>query len=55
MSAAKKTFLKLLMMPRFPALLRYVQRDFATIFMLHRFRDAERGVEGCNPDHLRRG
>lgn len=50
----KQLVLKSLLLPGFPAFLRYIQRDCATIFMLHRFQDAERGVDGCDVSHLRR-
>ena len=53
-SAGKQLLLKALLLPGFPALLRYVQRDCATVFMLHRFQDAERGIAGCEVSHLRR-
>lgn len=45
--------LRALLLPGFPALLKHVQRDCATIFMLHRFRDEARGVAGCDAAHLR--
>ncbi len=54
MTSVKRLLLKPLLVPGFPALLKYVQRDCATIFMLHRFRDAERGIAGCDVSHLRR-
>jgi len=54
MKAIKQLILKPLLLPGFPALLKYVQRDCATIFMLHRFNDPQRGVSGCDALHLRR-
>jgi peptidoglycan/xylan/chitin deacetylase (PgdA/CDA1 family) len=54
MRSVKQLLLKCYLMPGFPAFLRYVQRDCATVFMLHRFQDVERGVAGCNASHLRR-
>ena len=54
MTLVKQLLLKPLLLPGFPALLKYAQRDCATIFMLHRFRDPKRGVEGCDVPHLRR-
>ena len=54
MGSVKQVLLKSLLLPGFPAFLRYVQRDCATIFMLHRFRDVERGIAGCDVAHLRR-
>jgi peptidoglycan/xylan/chitin deacetylase (PgdA/CDA1 family) len=53
-SSIKQLVLKSLLLPGFPAFLRYVQRDCATIFMLHRFQYAERGIAGCDVSHLRR-
>lgn len=54
MTSVKQLLLKPLLVPGFPALLKYVQRDCATVFMLHRFRDPERGIAGCDVSHLRR-
>lgn len=54
MTSVKQLLLKPLLMPGFPALLKYVQRDCATVFMLHRFGDPERGIAGCDLSHLRR-
>ena len=53
MKAVKQLLLKSLLMPGFPALLRHVQRDCATIFTLHRFQHAERGIAGCDVALLR--
>jgi len=53
MTSAKRLLLRSLLLPGFPALLRHVQRDCATVFMLHRLRDAEQGVEGHDPALLR--
>jgi peptidoglycan/xylan/chitin deacetylase (PgdA/CDA1 family) len=49
----KQLLLKSLLLPGFPALLRHGQRGYATIFVLHRFRDAEHGIAGSDPAHLR--
>ena len=54
MTSLKQLLLKPLLLPGFPALLKYVQRDCATVFMLHRFSDPERGIAGCDVSHLRR-
>jgi peptidoglycan/xylan/chitin deacetylase (PgdA/CDA1 family) len=54
MGSFKQVFLKTLLLPGFPASLRYVQRDCATVFMLHRFQEPERGITGCDPGQLRR-
>ena len=53
MTSVKQLLLKPLLVPGFPALLKYVQRDCATVFMLHRFSDPERGIAGCDVSHLR--
>jgi peptidoglycan/xylan/chitin deacetylase (PgdA/CDA1 family) len=53
MDSIKQLMLNSLLLPGFPALLRHVERDCATIFMLHRFRDAERGIAGCEIAQLR--
>jgi len=55
MIAIKTLFLNSLLVPGFPASLKYVQRHCATIFMLHRFQDAGRGIAGCDVENLRRG
>jgi peptidoglycan/xylan/chitin deacetylase (PgdA/CDA1 family) len=54
MTSLKQLLLTPLLLPGFPALLKYVQRDCATVFMLHRFSDLERGIAGCDAAHLRR-
>lgn len=54
MSTVKQLLLNSLLLPGFPASLKYVQRHCATVFMLHRFQDAERGIAGCDVSHLRR-
>ena len=54
MTSFKQLLLAPLLLPGFPALLKYVQQDCATVFMLHRFRDTERGIAGCDLSHLRR-
>lgn len=54
MSSFKQLLLKLFLVPGFPASLKYIQRHCATVFMLHRFRDAERGIVGYDPWRLRR-
>jgi peptidoglycan/xylan/chitin deacetylase (PgdA/CDA1 family) len=54
MRAVKRFLLNSLLLPGFPASLKYVQRDCATIFMLHRFQDTEQGIAGCDVSHLRR-
>jgi peptidoglycan/xylan/chitin deacetylase (PgdA/CDA1 family) len=54
MGSVKQSLLNALLIPGFPACLRYVERDCATVFMLHRFQDKERGIAGCEVSHLRR-
>ena len=54
MPSLKQLLLTPLLLPGFPALLKYVQRDCATVFMLHRFGDPQRGIAGCDVSHLRR-
>jgi peptidoglycan/xylan/chitin deacetylase (PgdA/CDA1 family) len=53
MRAVKQQLLNSLLLPGFPASLKYVQRHCGTIFMLHRFQDAERGAAGCDVSKLR--
>jgi hypothetical protein len=45
--------LKSLLQPGFPALLRQGQRGYATIFVLHPFRDPEHGNPGNDTAHQR--
>jgi len=54
MIAFKRLLLNALLIPGFPASLKYVHRHCATVFMLHRFQDRDRGIEGCEASHLRR-
>lgn len=54
MTSLKQLLVTPLLLPGFPALLKYVQRDCATVFMLHRFGDPQRGIAGCDVSHLRR-
>ena len=54
METVKQLLLNFLLLPGFPASLKYIQRDCATVFMLHRFQDTERGIAGCDVSHLRR-
>jgi len=54
MESFKQLLLKLLLLPGFATSLKYVQRSCATVFMLHRFQDMERGTAGCSVPHLRR-
>jgi peptidoglycan/xylan/chitin deacetylase (PgdA/CDA1 family) len=54
MRAVKQLLLNSFLLPGFPSLLSHVQRNCATVFMLHRFQDAERGIAGCDVSHLRR-
>lgn len=53
MGPVKQLLLNCFLMPGYPRLLKYVQRDCATIFMLHRARDESRGVNGYNISYLR--
>lgn len=53
MRSVKPLLLQALRLPGFPALLKHVRRDCATIFMLHRFQDEARGVAGCEAAHVR--
>lgn len=55
MIAFKKLLLDTLEFSGFPASLKLIQRQCATIFMLHRFEDPENGIPGCDPENLRRG
>jgi len=52
MQFGKRAYYRLLLMPGLASSFRYAQRDRATIFMLHRFRDVESRVEGLDPTHM---
>ena len=51
---ARRVYHKLLLMPRLPSSLRYIQSDYATVFMMHRFRDGEPGATGVDVTQLRK-
>lgn len=51
----RSLYYNLLLLPGIPDCFKYAQRNSATILMLHRFRDNERGVEGLDPSNLRKG
>jgi len=55
MGFVRNTYQRLLLLPGVPCCFRSVRRNFATIFMLHRFLDRDRGIKGLDPDILRRG
>jgi len=54
MTSVKHILLMPLLLPGFPAFLKRVQRDCATVFMLHRFDHARCGIDGSDVAHLRR-
>jgi peptidoglycan/xylan/chitin deacetylase (PgdA/CDA1 family) len=49
-----RVYRKLLAVPRLPSSFRYIQGDYATVLMLHRFRDRERGATGTEAVQLQR-
>ena len=51
----RRIYHKLLLAPRLTSSLRYAQSDYATIFMLHRFREGAAGAAGFDAAQLRRG
>jgi peptidoglycan/xylan/chitin deacetylase (PgdA/CDA1 family) len=53
-SFAKNIYHKLLLLPGVPSLFRSAHRNCATVFMLHRFSDGQRGSKGLDPSQLRR-
>lgn len=55
MSWARHLYYDLLTYPGVDTVSRLVQRNCATIFMLHRFRHVERGIDGFEVEHLRKG
>ncbi|MBP6262004.1 MAG: polysaccharide deacetylase family protein [Nitrospira sp.] len=55
MSWARNLYYHLLTFPGVDKLSRLVQRNCATVFMLHRFRHMGRGIEGFDVEHLRNG
>lgn len=54
MAFVRRAYHKLLLVPRLTSTLRYAQREYATIFMLHRCRNGEAGAAGFDPMQLRR-
>lgn len=54
MTASGPTLWRLLTVPPTRRFLEWVTRRHAVVFMLHRFRDRERGVEGHDPDAVGR-
>jgi len=52
---ARRVYHKLLLVPRLSSSFRFIQGDYATVFMLHRFRDGESGRTGLDSMQLRRG
>ena len=55
MSWARNLYYDLLAFPGVDKLSRLLQRNCATVFMLHRFRHMERGIDGFEAEHLRSG
>lgn len=55
MSWARNLYYGLLTFPGVDQLCRLVQRNCATVFMLHRFRHMSRGIDGFDVEHLRNG
>lgn len=52
---ARRVYHKLLLVPRVPSFVRHLQRDYATIFMVHRVRGGDPSIAGLDSDDLRRG
>jgi peptidoglycan/xylan/chitin deacetylase (PgdA/CDA1 family) len=55
MSSARAVVRSVLTLPGVSAPFASFRRGCAVVFMLHRFRDAERGIEGHDPVQVRRG
>ncbi|MDN5940441.1 MAG: polysaccharide deacetylase family protein [Nitrospira sp.] len=55
MSLGRALYYKIISAPRVATLFSPAQRDCATIFMLHRFQDPNRGIAGFDPAQLQRG
>jgi peptidoglycan/xylan/chitin deacetylase (PgdA/CDA1 family) len=55
MDVARALYFRIISVPGVASLFSHAQRDCATIFMLHRFQDPNRGVVGLDPAQLRRG
>ena len=49
-----RLYQRFLAVPRLPSAFRYMQGEYATVLMLHRFRDRERGATGVEAMQLRR-
>lgn len=55
MEWARSLYYDFLMLPGVDYMSRLLQRNCATVFMLHRFRHPDRGIEGFDVDQLRKG
>lgn len=55
MNVGRALYYRIISAPGVASLFSPAQRDCATIFMLHRFQDPNRGIAGFDPAQLRRG
>ena len=55
MSLGRALYYRIISAPGVATLFSPAQRDCATIFMLHRFQDPDRGIAGFDPAQLQRG
>lgn len=53
MGIIRNTYHRLLLVPGLPSCFRSAMKNCATVFMLHRFEDKDRGIVGLNPAILR--
>lgn len=55
MGIIRTAYHRILLTPEVPRLFSFARRDCATVFMLHRFADRERGIEGLDTGVVRSG
>ena len=55
MGLIRRLYHNLIMVPGLPFFFRFARRDYATIFMMHRFTHRDRFIEGIDPGQLREG
>ena len=55
MDLIRNAYHRLLLVPGVPLLFRYARSNYATVFMMHRFTNSDRGIEGFDPGQLRKG
>jgi peptidoglycan/xylan/chitin deacetylase (PgdA/CDA1 family) len=55
MDIARNLYHRAVLLPGVDSWFKFARRDAATVLMCHRFSDPDRGIDGLDPAHLRRG